>query len=224
MEHNKTSLLLAKVAMTAIIAYQLLLIALIFLRPDLDPTWHSISEWAIGKYGWLMTTAFLISGISYACMFFALRKEVSGKMGKTGIILFLICVIGTVGVGIFTADPIQMIGHPTTRGLLHIILGSAALIIFPFASLIITLNIANKNKLWASAKRTLQLTGFIPLLGFLCFIIYTIIFVMPKGPNAYGPGVNIGVPPRIAFLSYMIWIVIMASKFINVKNNFKTKV
>ena len=42
----------ARLAIAAIITYQLVLIALIFLRPDLDPSWHTISEWAIGSYGW----------------------------------------------------------------------------------------------------------------------------------------------------------------------------
>jgi len=45
----------ARLAMGAIVAYQLLLSALIFLRPDLAPSWHTISEWAIGRYGWIMS-------------------------------------------------------------------------------------------------------------------------------------------------------------------------
>jgi hypothetical protein len=36
----------ARIAMAAVIAYQVLLLALIPLRPDLDPSWHTISEWA----------------------------------------------------------------------------------------------------------------------------------------------------------------------------------
>lgn len=47
----------ARLAMGAIVAYQLLLSALIFLRPDLAPSWHTISEWAIGRYGWIMSGA-----------------------------------------------------------------------------------------------------------------------------------------------------------------------
>ncbi|HEX3384223.1 MAG TPA: DUF998 domain-containing protein [Mucilaginibacter sp.] len=218
MNSQRNLLLMARIAIAAIITYQVLLIVLIFLRPDLDPTWHSISEWAIGKYGWLMTAGFLISGISYACLFAAIRKEVRGGVGKTGVALLLICVIGTFGVCIFTTDPIQMLGNPTTRGMFHIIFGTTALILFPFAALIIAFNIAKRNATWAGAKRTLQLTALIPLLGFLGFVIYTAIYVVPKGPNAYGPGVNIGLPPRFAFLTYMVWIIIISSKFISVKS------
>jgi hypothetical protein len=59
----------ARLAIVAIVSYQILLIALIFLRPDLAPSWHTISEWAIGPYGWIMSAAFLISALSYAALF-----------------------------------------------------------------------------------------------------------------------------------------------------------
>ncbi len=43
----------ARLAIAAVITYQLILIALIFVRPDLDFTWHTINEWAIGPHGWI---------------------------------------------------------------------------------------------------------------------------------------------------------------------------
>jgi hypothetical protein len=48
----------ARLSIAAVITYQVTLIALIFIRPDLDPYWHTISEWAIGPYGWIMSLAF----------------------------------------------------------------------------------------------------------------------------------------------------------------------
>jgi uncharacterized membrane protein YagU involved in acid resistance len=49
-----TSLSAARLAIIAVITYQSLLVALIFIRPDLDPYRHPISEWAIGSHGWIM--------------------------------------------------------------------------------------------------------------------------------------------------------------------------
>jgi len=34
-------------------------------------------------------------------------------------------------------------------------------------------------------------------------------------PGAYGPGVNIGWPPRLAFFTYMVWVVILGWQAIN---------
>ena len=217
MNTHKNFVIAARLSPVAIIIYQLLLIALIFLRPDIDPSWHSISEWAIGRYGWLMTTAFLISAVSYTCLLVVIKGEVSGKMGTTGIVLLIICIMGTFGVGIFTTDPIQMLAHPSPKGMLHILFGTSALILFPLAALIISLNIAATNKTWAPVKKLLRVISVVPLSGFLLFVIYTVIFVMPRGPHAYGPGVNIGFPPRVAFFTYMIWIIIMTNQYIQLK-------
>ena len=56
----------ARLAIVAIVSYQVLLIALIFLRPDLAPSWHTISEWAIGPYGWIMSAAFIVPALTSA--------------------------------------------------------------------------------------------------------------------------------------------------------------
>ena len=46
--------------------------------------------------------------------------------------------------------------------------------------------------------------------GFSAFVLYSAIFLFPMGPQAYGPGVNIGWPPRFAFFTYMLWVVTLA--------------
>jgi len=204
----------ARLAMGAITTYQILLVVLIFLRPDLDPSWHTISEWAIGPYGWIMSGAFLISAVSYAALFVMLRSQLQGTMGRIGLGILLICAVGTAGVGIFTTDPMPFHYPLSTTGTLHVIFGTSQLMLLPFAALLINLSLARKNQAWASTRRVLLWTAGLPLFGFLAFAVYTSIFVAPMGPQAYGPGVNIGWPPRFAFFTYMLWLVILASQAI----------
>ena len=83
----------ARLAIVAIVSYQILLIALIFLRPDLAPSWHTISEWAIGPYGGAMSGAFLISAMSYAALFVMLKSQLHGSLGRIGLGILLICVL-----------------------------------------------------------------------------------------------------------------------------------
>lgn len=199
----------AWLSIAAVTTYQALLIALIFIRPDLDPSWHSISEWAIGPYGWMMSMGFLISAVSYGAMFVLLRPHVRGVIGRIGIGMLLVCVIGTIGVGVFTTDPLGSTTL-TTRGALHLIFGTTALYLFPFAALLISLSLALKNPAWSSARRALLWIAGLPLAGWLGFNVYTAIFVIPLGPTAYGPGVNIGWPPRFAFWSYAAWLILVA--------------
>jgi hypothetical protein len=81
-------------AVVAITSYQALLIALIFLRPDLAPSWHTISEWAIGPYGWIMSCAFLISAMSYIASRAALIEIVAEVLGTAALLIgiLLACI------------------------------------------------------------------------------------------------------------------------------------
>jgi len=204
------SITAARLAIAAILSYNILLVMLIFIRPDLDPSWHTISEWAIGPYGWVMSTAFLISAMSYAALFVMLMRQVHGTMGRIGIALLLICVIGAFGVGVFTTDPMPIRPPLSTRGTLHVIFGTSQLMLLPFAALFINLSLARRNPTWARARRVLLWTAGLPLFGFLSFVLYSAIFVFPLGTQAYGPGVNIGWPPRFAFFTYTLWVITIA--------------
>jgi hypothetical protein len=208
----------ARLSIAAMVIYHLLLVLLIFLRPDLDPSWHTISEWAIGPHGWLMTAAFLISASSYAALCLALRSQLPGALGRIGLGLLAICVLGTVGVGLFTTDPMRSPPQPlSTTGRLHIVCGGSALLLLPFAALSINLGLAFKNPAWHAARRVLLGTAGVPLAGFLAFVTYTVLFVVPLGPDAHGPGVHIGWPPRVAFWSYAIWLITLASQALRVR-------
>jgi Protein of unknown function (DUF998) len=123
-----------------VITYRVILIARIFLRPELDPSWHTISEWAIGPYGWIMSMAFLISAVSYAALFVTLKSQIRGIIGRIGLGILLICVIGTVGVGVFTTDSLETPWKAlSTIGTLHIVFGTSALMLLPFAALLLKL-------------------------------------------------------------------------------------
>lgn len=204
----------ARLAIVAIVSYQALLIALIFLRPDLALSWHTISEWAIGRYGWIVSSAFLISALSYGALFITLKSQLHGIWGRVGLGILLICVIGAAGAGLFTTDTMPMHLPLSTRGVLHVIFGSSQLVLLPFAALLINISLAGNGELWRRARRALLCTSCLPLLGFLGFVVYSAIFVFPVGPGAYGPGINIGWPPRVAFFTYMVWVITLGCEAI----------
>jgi hypothetical membrane protein len=158
----------ARLGIAAIVSYQVLLIALIFLRPDLAPSWHTISEWAIGPYGWIMSAAFLISALSYAALFVMLRSQLHGTLGRMGLGIFLIGAIGATGVRIFTTDPMPLHFPLSTRGTLHVIFGTSQLVLPPFSVLLINLRLARYNEAWVAARRVLLWTAGLPLFGFWC--------------------------------------------------------
>ncbi len=54
---------LALVAMVGTVYWIASVVALHLLRPDYDPAQRAISEFAVGPYGYLMTIAFILSGV-----------------------------------------------------------------------------------------------------------------------------------------------------------------
>jgi Protein of unknown function (DUF998) len=72
-------------AVAASVVFQLLLIAAILLRPEIDPARKPISEYAIGRLGWLAVLGFLASAAAYACLAAALRHELRDRLGRIGL-------------------------------------------------------------------------------------------------------------------------------------------
>jgi hypothetical protein len=60
------------------------LLALHFIEGELDPSWHFISEYAIGDYGWMMVVAFLSLVLSYVSLFVAIRSQLRTIVGLSG--------------------------------------------------------------------------------------------------------------------------------------------
>ena len=130
-------------------------------------------------------------------------------MGAVGRVLLLLCTIGTVGVGVFVADPIATpMDALSTIGTLHAIAGSGALALLPVAALLINLGLARQNQTRGAARRALQWTAGLPLFGlFLAGILSSII------PAE-------GFPPRGLLLTYMVWVITVARHIIaNEENN-----
>lgn len=206
----------ARFALLSIIGYQVLLLILILLRPDLDPYWHPLSEWALGRFGWVMIGAFLLAAASYGALFYSLRTSITGVAGKMGLAILGICVFGTIGVGIFVTDPMYIVtdANPppitlSTTGTLHIVCGSSALMLLPFAAMLLNWQLA-KKMFWERHRTLLLLTGFLPFLGLIGFLLHTILILIPMGEYAYGPEVPLGYPARLLFFTYMIWVVSVA--------------
>ncbi len=219
MNTPKMSTRISGISIGAVILYHLLMTATIFLRPDLDPYWHTISEYAVGSFGWIMVAAFISSSVAYASLFINLKSQVKGVMGFIGLGVLLICAISVFSVGIFITDPLTTPPDQlTTRGIIHMISGSLQLMLLPFAALIININLVHRNPEWFAMRKPLLWTACIPLIGLIGFIFHFIVYVAPLGENAYGPEVSIGWPPRILFISYLIWVITIALQMIKIES------
>jgi hypothetical membrane protein len=77
------------------------LLGLHFLSPEFQPSWRMISEYALGKYKWLLTLFFVSWGLAAMFLAFGLWHEFSGIWPKFGLVLVFISGIGAMMGGIF---------------------------------------------------------------------------------------------------------------------------
>src|SRR5688572_28628383 len=110
----------ARLALAGAAAFVLLLAVLHILKPELDPSWRFISEYAIGDHGWLMALAFCSLATAYAALFVALRSQIRSLDGRIGLGLLLVSALGLTMAGVFTSDPITTVPSAATpSGRLH---------------------------------------------------------------------------------------------------------
>lgn len=72
-----------------------------FLSSEIDPTWHMVSEYAYGQYGWVLSLFFISWAISYWATGFALAPLSKSWIYRVGIFLVFISGLGAIMGGLF---------------------------------------------------------------------------------------------------------------------------
>ncbi|NYF53613.1 DUF998 domain-containing protein [Tunturiibacter gelidoferens] len=102
---ESTSVFFATAAIACFTYSVLALLLLHVLRPDYAPAHHMISDYAVGPYGWVMTTFFL--AMSGGCLMLLLGLVRSGPnlvAARIGTLLLGVASIGLVVSAIFPTD------------------------------------------------------------------------------------------------------------------------
>jgi hypothetical protein len=116
-----------------------------FLKPDFTPFNHTCSEYAIGKFGFIMNISFFALATANVLLAVRFMKE-NIFVG----VLFAVIALGFVGLGIFRADLTISDTPETTGGRIHLLFGFIAM----FTVNVATFVLAGKNAdvaLWISA-------------------------------------------------------------------------
>ena len=197
----------ARLSFAAAATFLILLAALHFIKPELDPSWRVISEYEIGRYGWIMVLAFLSLAVSCVGLFIAIRSQIDTIGGKIGLAFLLVAAAGLIIAAIFITDPITASHNElTTHGNLHG-LGAALGTGFPIAAALIGWSLA-RNQAWSSARRSLVWSAGLAWIGFLVFALSMVVMFPDDG--TFGPDVLIGWPNRFMMLAYSAWLMVVA--------------
>lgn len=201
----------AHFALVAVAAFLALVTVLHAIEPEFDPSWRMLSEYAIGRHGWVMALAFLSLGLGSAALVAVLWSSVrtiGGRIGLGLLALFSACV---ALAALFPTDsiPDQLKGISTRTGLAHNLCGLGAINGLPLAASLIALSLRH-NESWRSERRRMLWTTLLVWLGYGMFIGWTVAVAVPRGGG--GPGSGIGWPNRLMMVFYCLWLMLVAHR------------
>lgn len=192
------------------IVFLAILFSLHFLKREFDPAWRMISEYEIGRFGWMMRLAFFCWGASVLALLITIWPFLQPTGGTISRWWFVLIVIAFFGAGIFKPNPITD-RTPNRENTIHTLCGAIVILTFPIAATLAVTNLLH-NPLW-SASRGLLVVGLVLVwIGVVAFFA-SIIIARIKDPTAGevgGPYVYQGWPNRFMVVTYIIWIIIIA--------------
>lgn len=206
----------AKVSFAAGLISLLLITALHFIKSDLSPAAHMLSEYSIGENGWIMQLAFYAWSLSCFSLAISIRKQVTTGAGKFGIVLLYVTGFALIIGGYFVidspyADPPVMTSH----GQLH---GLSAMIGLPsqaIAALLISYSL-RKNSHWRFAGKPIITLANLTWISLLLMFAATFL-MMSLSQGKFTGDTGIGWFNRLLVLVCCSWLMVVAKKAQQVK-------
>lgn len=192
------------------------LLILHFVSPEYQPSWRMISEYALGKYKWLITSFFVFWSLSTFLLALLLWGQVSGIWARIGLILLLVSGIGEFMGGAFD------IKHK-----LHGLAFSLGVPTLPLAALILSYQLIRQDS-WAIHKSSILYSAHATWISLILMAVTMIVMIsgfkkagIPMGPDIEPPeSVPAGViavsgyANRILVFCYILWLLVMAKIYL----------
>ena len=200
----------ASLAIVAAGAALLLLAGLHILSPEFDPSWRVVSEYANGRYGWLLSLMFASWAVSSFALAFAVRSRVRTRGGRIGLGFLVLAGVGQAMAAVFD------INHP-----LHDLAGVLGIGGLPVAAMLISVSLIRTQPWFASRKAllwTANLTWVSVVLMAATFAIMIATYLSAGGDmtakvvTALPPGVLglVGWTNRLLIVAYCAWVITVA--------------
>jgi hypothetical protein len=118
-----------------LLAFVLAVASLHGLRSDLDPVRHTISEYSLGSYGWIMHAGFAALGVGVLATAWSLaQRQMASRRWKAGLVLLVAMGIGLFLDAGFNTDHLRV--AETAHGTVHGTGTLVAVLSLPFSALV----------------------------------------------------------------------------------------
>ena len=180
------------------VAFVCILSLLHVWEPEYNPP-HLISEYQLGRFGWLMSLAFFCLGAASIALFAAASRHVHTRPGQFGTWGLLIIGVAYFVGGIFPPDPQRFL-----VGLLHGVGGLVVIFGSPVAFTLVTRDFAH-SEASATRPRRLVWSAILTWLGVAVFY-GSIIAVHASGSG----GIAVGWTNRFMVATFVFWLFVAA--------------
>ena len=196
----------------------LCLLALHFVSPEFKPSWRMVSEYAMGKYKWILTLFFSFWSLSTFLVAGLLVNIVTSNVAVLGVVLISLSALGALMGGLFDV-----------KHKLHgfsFLLGIPTL---PIGALLISYHLfLNQN--WDSLSSIILFSTHSIWISLVLMAVSMIIMMsgfkkagIPMGPNIEPPktvpdgviAVN-GYANRLLVFCYIFWVIIIAKTYLSI--------
>lgn len=190
-------------------AFLVLLLLVHIAKPELDPSWRPISEYALGAFGGVMTLAFFAWGLSALALVSALRPHARSLISRIGLVFLAIGGVGPILAGLFPTDPVTTsMDAMTVSGILHsmgAVLGDG----IPIGALLVTIGLLRKNPQWRFARWPMFLSTVVAWIAFVLLTAQMMV-LLPQHGGQLGPEVQVGWSNRFLVVAYTAWVMVAA--------------
>lgn len=204
------------------VVFIILLALLHLIDSNVNPKWQPISEYALGKMGWLMNIAFCSLGVSFLGLGYYIVKNIPRLGSKVGGWLLIVSSVGNFIAAIWNTDPAGTTAEQmTTSGQIHS--SAAGLLGFMvLATLFILYQFYRQEVLNKYKNKIFIITALLWL--FEISLIVTLGVFLSKTNGILTPETAVGWLGRVVIVCCAIWIWICSTLFINASNiNLKTQ-
>lgn len=129
------------------VAVLVLLFVLHILSPEFNPAWRMVSEYANGKYAWVLSLLFFLWGVGSLALAYTLWPHLPTTMGKVGLFFLIAAGIGEAMAAVFD------INHK-----LHSLSAMIGIPSLAIAAMFISITLI-KTEPWSTARNSLLLTA-----------------------------------------------------------------
>jgi hypothetical protein len=199
----------ACVAIAGAGAVFLLLASLHLLSPEFDPSWRVISEYAKGRYGWVLSLMFATWALSSWALAIAVWSQLNGIGGKIALGFLIAAGVGEAMAAVFD------INHP-----LHNLAGMIGVLSLPIAAMLISVRLG-RTQAWAAARNRLLWTANLTWVSLVLMVAALIIMMSgyTRAGHKMTPDVIalVGWPNRLMVVVDCLWVVTVARQALQLR-------